>query len=88
MNLGAHFVLENDRDVGLEYMRKALQLNPDDGEIRFNFAATLAAKGEHAQAVEEFEEAEKMGVKQATPIIEQLKSILEKCEEGNVNKET
>lgn len=74
MNLGAHNVISGDIPKGLEFLRKAVELDPADGEIRFNLGATLAGMGKHEDAIREFEEAERRGVEKAREVIEKIKA--------------
>lgn len=73
MNLGAHHVLAQDIEKGLEYLQAAAELDPSDGEIRYNLAATLASMGRHEDAIREFEAAEERGIEIAREVIDKLK---------------
>lgn len=75
MNLGAHFVLSNDAEKGLGYLQAAADIDPDDGEIRYNLAATLASLGKHEVAIQEFQAAQERGIETAREAIEQLQKI-------------
>ena len=73
MNLGAHYVLAKEIERGLTYLQTAAELDPNDGEIRYNLAATLASLGRHKEAIREFEVAEGKGIEIAKEVIEKLK---------------
>lgn len=72
MNLGAHYVLHKEVEKGLGYLQAASELDPDDGEIRYNLAATLATLGRHKDAIKEFEAAEERGVEIAREVIKKM----------------
>jgi tetratricopeptide (TPR) repeat protein len=78
MNLGAHYALAKDLDTGLKYMEAAMTLDPDDGEIRYNMAATLAALGKMDEAIQQFEAAEERGIEIAREVINKLKAGMAK----------
>ena len=77
MNLGAHHVLAKDIEKGLGYLQAAADLDPSDGEIRYNLAATLASMGRHEDAIKEFEAAEERGIEIAREVIDKIKQGLE-----------
>jgi tetratricopeptide (TPR) repeat protein len=88
MNLGAYNVISGDVPKGLEFLRKAVELDPEDGEIRFNLAATFAGMGKHEDAIREFEAAEERGVEKAREIIEKIKAgIAENAKDPEKDKE-
>ena len=86
MNLGAHHVLAKDIEKGLSYLREAVRLNSEDGEIRYNLAATLAGVGKFDEAVKEFEEAEKRGIEMAKDVKEKLKKGMEANEKSELKR--
>lgn len=73
MNLGAHYVLAKETEKGLGYLQAAADLDSDDGEIRYNLAATLASMGKLEDALKEFEAAEERGIKTAREVIDKIK---------------
>ena len=87
MNLGAHYVLTEDIEKGLEYLQAAAELDPSDGEIRYNLAATLATMGRHEDAIREFEAAEERGIEIAREVIDKIKQGLEENEKSAEKKE-
>jgi tetratricopeptide (TPR) repeat protein len=72
MNLGAHYVLAREAEVGLSYLERAAEMDPEDGEVRFNLGATLGSMGRLDDAIRQFEVAEKMGIEIAREMIEKL----------------
>jgi tetratricopeptide (TPR) repeat protein len=80
MNLGAHHVLARSTEKGLGYLQSAAELDPDDGEIRYNLAATLASMGRQEDAIREFEAAEERGIDIAKEVIEKLRQGKTKAE--------
>jgi tetratricopeptide (TPR) repeat protein len=58
---------------GEKYLRKATEMDPQDGEIRYNLAATLAAMGKIEDAIKEFEAAEEKGIEIARQVIDKLR---------------
>jgi len=87
MNLGAHFVLTKDIEKGLRYLEKAVELDPEDGEIRFNLAATLAAQGRFEDAIREFQEAAERGVEIAKEVIKKIEAQMAELEKKGNAKE-
>lgn len=85
MNLGAHYALAREIETGIKYLESAAELDPEDGEIRFNLGATLASVGKHDKAIKEFEEAEKLGIEIAREMIEKLEKGIE-SEDGTSEK--
>jgi len=77
MNLGAHYVLNKQMEKGLVYLTNAAQLDPDDGEIRYNIGATLASLGQYEEAISQFEAAEEKGVEAARDVINKIKQGLD-----------
>jgi tetratricopeptide (TPR) repeat protein len=73
MNLGAHYVLSKEVEKGLGYLQAAADLDPEDGEIRYNLAATLASMGKFEDAIKEFEAAEERGIEIARQVIDKIK---------------
>ena len=86
MNLGAHFVLNKQMEKGLEYLQSAAELDPDDGEIRYNLAAALTAVGKHEEAIREFEASAERGIDIAKEVIKKLKEGLAENEKENAEK--
>jgi tetratricopeptide (TPR) repeat protein len=89
MNLGAHYVLNKELEKGLGFLQAAAELDPDDGEIRYNLAAALTANGKHEDAIREFEASAERGVDMAKEIIKKLKEGLvenERKEKGDAEK--
>jgi tetratricopeptide (TPR) repeat protein len=82
MNIGAHYVLQKDIIKGMGYLQRAVELDPDDGEIRFNLAATLAGIGKPEDAIREFEAAEQRGIKTARDVINKIKAGMAKSSEN------
>ena len=74
MNIGAHYVLAKEIPKGLGYLQKAVELDPEDGQIRFNLAATLAGMGRYEDAIQEFEAAEELGIAMAREVIDKIKA--------------
>jgi len=72
MNLGAHYALAREVETGIKFLESAAELDPEDGEIRFNLGATLASIGKREEAIKEFEEAEKLGIEIAREMIQKL----------------
>jgi len=87
MNLGAHHVLAKDFEKGLGYLQAAVDLDPTDGEIRYNLAATLASMGRHEDAIREFEAAEERGIEIAREVIDKIKQGLEENEKSAEKKD-
>lgn len=58
---------------GESYLRRAAELDPHDGEVRYNLAATLAAMGKIEAAITEFEAAEERGIEIARKVIDKLR---------------
>ena len=87
MNLGAHYVLAKDIEKGLGYLQAAAELDPSDGEIRYNLGATLASMGRHEDAIKEFEAAEERGIEIAREVIDKIKQGLEEKEKSGEKKE-
>jgi Flp pilus assembly protein TadD len=85
MNLGAHYALEKDLDNGLKYMQTAMTLDPEDGEVRYNLAATLAGMGKMEEAIVQFEAAEERGIEVAKEVIKKLKEGMSKEEKHGEN---
>lgn len=80
---GAHYVLSKQMQKGESYLRKATELDPHDGEIRYNLAATLAAMGKIEAAITEFEMAEERGIEIAGQVAQKLREGLkENAERG------
>jgi tetratricopeptide (TPR) repeat protein len=84
MNLGSHYVLAEETEKGLGFLQAAADLDPDDGEIRYNLAATLGSMGRHDEAIKEFEAAEERGIEMAREVIEKIKQGM--AENGNSGK--
>ena len=72
MNLGAHYALAREMERGIKFLESAAELDPEDGEIRFNLGATLASIGKRDEAIKEFEEAEKLGIEIAREMKQKL----------------
>ena len=72
MNLGAHYALARELETGIKFLESAAELDPEDGEIRFNLGATLASIGNREEAIKEFEEAEKLGIEIAREMRQKL----------------
>jgi len=87
MNLGAHFVLNKQLEKGLGYLQSAAELDPDDGEIRYNLAAALTAGGKHGEAIREFEASAERGVDMAKEIIRKLREGLAENEKKTKDDE-
>lgn len=81
MNLGAHYALAREVETGIKFLESAAELDPEDGEIRFNLGATLASVGKHDEAIKEFEEAEKLGIEIAREMIEKLEKGIDSKDE-------
>lgn len=86
MNLGAHYVLAKEFERGLMFLEAAAELDPDDGEIRYNLGATLATLGRHEDAIREFEAAEERDIKIAREVIEKLKKGMAENEKAPEKK--
>jgi len=86
MNLGAHYVLSNEMEKGLRYLLSARELDPDDGEIRYNLAATFAVMDRGDEAIKEFKAAEERGVEAATEVLGKIEKAIaeneQKAKEG------
>ena len=87
MNLGAHFALAREIETGIKYLESAAELDPEDGEIRFNLGATFASIGKHDEAIREFEEAERHGIEIAREMIQKLESGFEAKASAEKTKE-
>ena len=87
MNLGAHYALLEDAR-GLEYLRSASRLAPQDGEIRFNLGIVLAAGGEFEEAVRELKVAGKQGVKNAMEMVKQIEEQLLQKDNDKMRRDT
>ena len=86
MNLGAHYVLNKETEKGLKYLQAAADLDPDDGEIRYNLAAALTANGQHEEAIKEFEASAERGIDIAKEVIQKIKEGLADNEKNNPEK--
>ena len=64
-------MLRKRKGIGL--LQAAADLDSDDGEIRYNLAATLASMGKLEDALKEFEAAEERGIKTAREVIDKIK---------------
>jgi tetratricopeptide (TPR) repeat protein len=87
MNLGAHYALLKQWEKGLGYLVNAAELDPEDGEVRFNIGATLAGMGKFEEAIAEFEIAEERGVESAREVIEKIRQGMEENKLGEGQKE-
>jgi tetratricopeptide (TPR) repeat protein len=83
MNLGTLHIVNGAPDKGLVHLKKAAEMAPSDGEIRFNLASALASMGEYVEALKEFKAAEMMGITSSQQPIEKLVKIIEESEKKN-----
>jgi tetratricopeptide (TPR) repeat protein len=83
MNLGAHHVLSQETEKGLGFLQAAADLDPEDGEIRYNLAATLASMGKLEEAIKEFEAAEERGIEIARQVIDKIKQGMAENEKSS-----
>ena len=74
--IGAHYVLSKQMPKGEKYLRRATELDPQDGEIRYNLGATLAAMGKIEDAIVEFERAQERGIEVAGEVVGKLREGL------------
>ncbi|KAH8921888.1 TPR-like protein [Atractiella rhizophila] len=54
-------------EKGIEHLKKAVELKPQDGEVRFNLGAVLESAGHIEDAYRQYFAAKELGVSQAEP---------------------
>lgn len=79
MNLGSYHFIKKDYEKATAYLEAAEALDPEDGEILFNLAVTLAHLGRNEESTRRFEKAAERG-------IEKAKEILKLRNQGEPNK--
>ncbi len=70
-------------EKAVEYYKKAISLDKEDGEIRYNYAAVLDHLGKLEEAANEYEMAAQLGVARAQ---ENLRNVRAKIKEKDLKK--
>lgn len=55
-------LVEKQLSKALPHYKKAVELEPNDGEIRFNYGVVLEAAARFPEAIEEYQSAKKLGI--------------------------